>query len=482
MVILTLMGTRPGEFIESSNWKDTNEGLLYRDVKLLRSSEDNGQFVLHVQLRNRKGHRHNQKQGALMLLTEEPGDRALCPVTYFLALALADGVFEGCKTLSDLRSKKPPLGSSYCEFPYHADVGSTPILRSCRPDGSISPTRILTYDGFHVMIRNLGQRAGYKDKLTSYCFRRGYGNAIDKTVTATQRRQLMGHANDNVFQNYISSMIGIDSQSVVFGRDQRLGLIGNHSSMMLHRNLLAPMPPGSQLAETNPPDTSQNDDTDLPYDRRKYLKRKAFQEERRQFFQGESTTTRSISTNGIRTPSRYLRALFKFEVDRRRAVMLMYPDIRLDDNEEDQGSEGHDYGSCEAIEMTQHSQSDDCVSLEQIVHPLQNIANGSRLRFAYGGAETIVSGCCSFCEKNLDGLLDRFLQFSDVCVLHRHMKAHLVDAVYPLECPHTSCSTSLHTENLFWEHAVSVHGIPPLHAAQITGKRKSPCEDDPQPG
>lgn len=63
MVILTLMGTRPGEFIESSNWKDTNEGLLYRDVKLLRSSEDNGQFVLHVQLRNRKGHRHNQKQG-----------------------------------------------------------------------------------------------------------------------------------------------------------------------------------------------------------------------------------------------------------------------------------------------------------------------------------------------------------------------------------------------------------------------------------
>ncbi|KAJ5055093.1 hypothetical protein J3E72DRAFT_178899, partial [Bipolaris maydis] len=179
ILMLTLMGMRPGEFIESSNWKESNEGLLYRDVKLLRSSEADGGFMLHVQLRNRKGHRHNHKQGALMLLTEEPEDRALCPVTYFLALALADGVFEGCKTLSDLQSMKPSPGSSYCEFPYHADVGNLPILRCCQPDGSISPTRILTYYGFHWMIRSLGQRAGYKDKLTAYCFRRGYGNAID---------------------------------------------------------------------------------------------------------------------------------------------------------------------------------------------------------------------------------------------------------------------------------------------------------------
>lgn len=62
IVMMTLMGMRPGEFIESSNWKDSNEGLLYRDVKLLWD-EDEGKFVLHVHLRNRKGHRHNHKQG-----------------------------------------------------------------------------------------------------------------------------------------------------------------------------------------------------------------------------------------------------------------------------------------------------------------------------------------------------------------------------------------------------------------------------------
>lgn len=69
------------------------------------------------------------------------------------------------------------------------------------------------------MIRNLGQRAGYNDKLTSYCFPPGYGNAIDSTyldtlrsrrtlivveiVTAAQRRQLIGHLNDGVSKSYV---------------------------------------------------------------------------------------------------------------------------------------------------------------------------------------------------------------------------------------------------------------------------------------
>ncbi|KAJ5035249.1 hypothetical protein J3E74DRAFT_232059 [Bipolaris maydis] len=446
--MLTLMGMRPGEFIESSNWKESNEGLLYRDVKLLRSSEADGGFMLHVQLRNRKGHRHNHKQGALMLLTEEPEDRALCPVTYFLALALADGVFEGCKTLSDLQSMKPSPGSSYCEFPYHADVGNLPILRCCQPDGSISPTRILTYYGFHWMIRSLGQRAGYKDKLTAYCFRRGYGNAIDKIVTAAQRQQLMGHANPNIFQTYISSMIGIDSQSVVLGRDQRMELINNHSSMMLHRNLLAPMPPRSQLAEKSSLNTCHHD-SDLPYDKRKYLQRTAFEEERQQFFQGRSTATSSTSSDGTRTPSRYLKALLKFEVSRYQAVMLMYPDLKSD------------------AKMTNPTHC--CVTLEQIVHPLQSIANAHK------------QGYCLFCIGNTEECLtSRFWQFFDAHSLRRHMENHLKNALYPFKCPHPSCSTNLHTADLFWKHAVSVHGTPPRHGTKITGKRKSPCEDDPQ--
>ena len=229
-------------------------------------------------------------------------------------------------------------------------------------------------------------------------------------VTAAQRQQLMGHANPNIFQTYISSMIGIDSQSVVLGRDQRMDLINNHSSMMLHRNLLAPMPPRSQLAETSSFNTIQHD-SNLPYDKRKYMQRKAFEEERQQFFQGRSTTTSSTSSDGTRTPSRYLKALLKLEVARYQAVMLMYPDLKSDGNEHDKDNESLDHESCEAAEMTTSTQDPEGHhrgSLEQIIYPLQSIANGYKQHFEYGGAETIENGCCSFCEKKLEGYAHSF--------------------------------------------------------------------------
>jgi hypothetical protein len=57
----------------------------------------------------------------------------------------------------------------------------------------------------------------------------------------------MGHSNDDTVMYYISGIIGVDSQSMVHGRDQRTELIEENTSMMSKRNLLALMPPGSQL-------------------------------------------------------------------------------------------------------------------------------------------------------------------------------------------------------------------------------------------
>jgi hypothetical protein len=81
-------------------------------------------------------------------------------------------------------------------------------------------------------------------------------------VSAAQRRQLMGYTNDNTFQSYISSLIGIDAQSIVHGRAQRMDLVSNHGSMMFKRNLLAPMPPGSRLTDVH----SYGQDSDLDSD------------------------------------------------------------------------------------------------------------------------------------------------------------------------------------------------------------------------
>jgi hypothetical protein len=57
----------------------------------------------------------------------------------------------------------------------------------------------------------------------------------------------MGHSNDDTVMYYISGIVGVDSQSMVHGRDQRTELIEENTSIMSKRNFLALMPPGSQL-------------------------------------------------------------------------------------------------------------------------------------------------------------------------------------------------------------------------------------------
>jgi hypothetical protein len=211
-------------------------------------------------------------------------------------------------------------------------------------------------------------------------------------VSAAQRRQLMGHTNDNTFQSYISSLIGIDAQSIVHGRAQRIDLVSNHSSMMFKRNLLAPMPPGSRLTDV----PSQGRDSDLDLDvlpaQRRQKSKQAFQEERSAFFEGDSINVKVISTDATRSPSRYLVALLKFEVDRQKVATLMYPDIERDDDDDampkPSAPEGGEAGTS--------------VPLKDIVQPLSNIANAQRVHYMYRRAETLESGCCSFCKHKLN--------------------------------------------------------------------------------
>jgi hypothetical protein len=57
----------------------------------------------------------------------------------------------------------------------------------------------------------------------------------------------MGHTSDETMGCYISGLVGIDSQSMVRGREQKQDPLDENSSMMAERYLLAPQPPGSQL-------------------------------------------------------------------------------------------------------------------------------------------------------------------------------------------------------------------------------------------
>jgi hypothetical protein len=62
IIIITALGTRPREFIESDAWKTTNKGLLYKGVELIYQNDSTySGFLLIIRLRNRKGHRDNDK-------------------------------------------------------------------------------------------------------------------------------------------------------------------------------------------------------------------------------------------------------------------------------------------------------------------------------------------------------------------------------------------------------------------------------------
>ncbi|KAF3049144.1 hypothetical protein E8E11_005165 [Didymella keratinophila] len=325
--LLLFVGVRPGEVVESDAWYQSNEGLLYKDIELVRSwNTDHPGWRLHVTLRNRKGHREYRKHAPVMTLCEEPRMRYMCPVTWFLSLAFADGAFKELESFKDLETVQPVPGEA----------------------------------------------------------------------TATQRRTLMGHKYDDTAQYYVSGFIGIDSQSIIHGREQCLELYKESSSMMANRNLLAPKPPGSMLTESPYERGSQmlqGTEKESPeivstlvlsatqeYELRRQTREKAYQKDRREYLEGNGRVARATAPTSavpVREPSRYLLALLKFEPERKAVLDLMF--LKSDDGDD----------------ITAE------LPLAQILEPLINMAKSQRKRYTYKTAEPTQQNCCSDCNKSM---------------------------------------------------------------------------------
>lgn len=107
---------------------------------------------------------------------EEPAQRDVCPVTYFLALAILDGAVDE----SDILSNKPvTLGKKSDIIRMNDGFTDVPILRAIENQSRILQDRILKYSSLNHFLSQLGKRAGYEDNLTSYCFRRGASNKFN---------------------------------------------------------------------------------------------------------------------------------------------------------------------------------------------------------------------------------------------------------------------------------------------------------------
>jgi hypothetical protein len=201
IILMSALGTRPGEFIESDAWRRTNEGLLYDDIEFIyQDDEEYSGYLLKVRLRNRKGHRDNDKHAYViflslscsrilylqlyrpqLILCEEPTMRSMCPVFHFASMALADGAFAHVTTFEDVRTHTIPRASDFYTFKCEPCAENRPIMRAASPDGTISEDRILSYDAFNNALKGLGQRAAYEENMGSYCFRRAYARSIIST-------------------------------------------------------------------------------------------------------------------------------------------------------------------------------------------------------------------------------------------------------------------------------------------------------------
>jgi hypothetical protein len=102
----------------------------------------------------------------------------MCPVSLFLSIALADGVFSDAGTFEDIKAHEKSPGTIFHTSKFKSGMRSKPAMRSTCPDGAIYENGILSYDAFNNALKGLSQRAGYEENVSAYCFRRAFARNI----------------------------------------------------------------------------------------------------------------------------------------------------------------------------------------------------------------------------------------------------------------------------------------------------------------
>nr|KMM73308.1 hypothetical protein CPAG_09597 [Coccidioides posadasii RMSCC 3488] len=238
MLMTAYTSSRPGALIESGCARGSNDALRYRDVvlRVIPNPEqpDRHVLVMEVTLMYMKGKR-NKSQPTTYIFHERDDNLALCAISHFLALALADQAFEaqGINSSNDIFQIAVPPYRNSLQLRWKPDILDVPVFRRTIRTAQgirVSPDRALPYDVFNQYLQRLGRNAGLEDPLTPYCIRRGTANAVDDVATAAERNQVLGHSRADIFERYyISQKVKWDVQSTYLGcpaRDSVIRAVG----------------------------------------------------------------------------------------------------------------------------------------------------------------------------------------------------------------------------------------------------------------
>ncbi|KIJ64891.1 hypothetical protein HYDPIDRAFT_167667 [Hydnomerulius pinastri MD-312] len=261
--------SRPGNIVESSCWKGSNEALLYEDlvftilphVDLGLSSDasltnpplasegdlpgnssphkcESAKLVLKVRFRLLKGHRKEEGYYSEIVFDQEKLEElGLCLVTSFLLMALQDEAFDVVRDLDDLE-RLMAGATAPIKLSIKDSAKKTPVLRNYQGrTKNISDTAALTYNALYFQLAKLGMRAGFEERLNPYCLRRMGANNMDESdaITPEQRRQsqLTTTMIENVQStSYLSPLVRADLMGVAMGRQESLDAVRFPSDLL----------------------------------------------------------------------------------------------------------------------------------------------------------------------------------------------------------------------------------------------------------
>ncbi|KAH9203768.1 hypothetical protein DL95DRAFT_418785 [Leptodontidium sp. 2 PMI_412] len=193
-----LDAAKPSEFEEA---KRKYKALCYEDICLwIVQNPKRGErdlLAMEVHLQNHKGV-DNKPKPTTFLFRENPL-AILCPISHILTRAIRDNV-----VLVDGYTSAEPffatdLGSQNVKamkVHWKPEWLKQPVFRRSvwTTNGWVkSTTEPMAYSKYAFYLNRLGRDAGFEDKLTSYCFRRGCANAIDGKASDAVRDQVMRH-------------------------------------------------------------------------------------------------------------------------------------------------------------------------------------------------------------------------------------------------------------------------------------------------
>ncbi|XMA20273.1 hypothetical protein WAI453_013064 [Rhynchosporium graminicola] len=138
-------------------------------------------------------------------------------------------------------------------------MSKIPIFRQDkRPATGViaSPILAVTYSQYKDCLNRLRLTAGFLEKLTSYCFRRGTANVVDRTATDAVRDQVIRHNPNSAVYNgaYINERVPFDILSAVLERPSADGILRMLTHMSLMRDPRAPVHVPDDVLVALPPD------------------------------------------------------------------------------------------------------------------------------------------------------------------------------------------------------------------------------------